>query len=77
MKYLYVQDIIKSKRSRSVASSDRDEPGRHGRVTLASHRWEFLKSLVGRSSENAMTFRADRGEQVDESGNDSDDGQHG
>ena len=32
---------------------------------------------MGKSSENAMTFRADPGEQYDESDGNSDDGQHG
>ena len=48
-----------------------------GTKHLPSHRLEFLKSLMGKSSENAMTFRADPGEHGDESDEDSDDGQKG
>ena len=46
-----------------------------GTKHLPSFRLEFLKSLMGKSSENVTTFRADPGEQC-EDGN-SDDGQHG
>ena len=38
---------------------------------------EFLKSLMEKSSENAMTFRSDTAEQVDGSDENSDNDQHG
>ena len=67
-----------SERSRSVESGDRNEPGRIlGTKHLPSLRLEFLKSLMGKSSENAMTFRSDTAEQFDGSDENSDDVQYG
>ena len=48
-----------------------------GTKHLPSHRLEFLKSLMVKSLENGMTFRAESGNQYDESDENSDDGQHG
>ena len=77
VKYVYVQDLVKAREvevSRVALESNLADIGtKH----LLSHRQEFFKSLMGKTSENTMTFRADTGEQGDESDNDSDDCQHG
>ena len=76
VKYLYVQDLVEAREvgvSRVATDANLADIGtKH----LPSHRLEFLKSLMGKSSENAVTFRADPGEHSDESDEDSDDGQH-
>ena len=73
----YVQDLVKAREtdvSRLVTETNLADMGtKH----LPSHRLEFFKSLMGKSSENAMTFRADPGKQYDESDENSDDVQHG
>ena len=75
VKYLYVQDLVQAREVSRVPTETNlaDIGTKH----LPSHRLEFLKSLIGKSSENAMTLRADPGEQCDESDENSDDGQHG
>ena len=77
VKFLFVQDLGKTRDvevSRVPTQTNlRDIGTRH----LPSHRLEFLKSLVGKSSDNATTFRADPGECNGESDEDSDDGRDG
>ena len=48
-----------------------------GTKHLPSHRLEFLESLMGKSSENAMTSRSDTAEQFDGSDENSDNVEHG
>ena len=67
----------KSKRGRMSRVPTESNQADIGTKHLPSHRLEFLKSLMGKNSENVMTFRADPGEQHDESAENSDDGQHG
>ena len=48
-----------------------------GTKHMPSHRLEFLKSFMGKSSENAMTFQSNITEQLDGSDENSVDDQHG
>ena len=70
VKYLYVQDLVKAREVEVSRVAD------IGTKHLPSHRLEFLKSLMGKSSENAMTFQSDITEQFDGSNENSDDDQH-
>ena len=76
VKFLHVQDLVNAREielSRVAAETDLADIGtKH----LPSHKLEFLKSLMVKSSENAMTFRAQSGNQFDESDENSDDDQH-
>ena len=67
VKYLHVQDLVKAKEVEVSRVPTETNLADVGTKHLPSHRLEFLKSLMGKSSENAMTFQADPGEQVDES----------
>ena len=77
VKYLYVQDLVKSKEIEVSRVATETNLADMGTKHLPSHRLEFLKSLMGKSSENGMTFRAESGNQYDESEENSDDDQHG
>ena len=77
VKYLYVQDLAKAREVEVSRVPTETNLADIGTKHLPGHRSEFFKSLIGKSSENAMTFRADPGEQCDESDESSDDGQHG
>ena len=72
-----MQDLVKAREieisSGATETNLADTCTKH----LPSHRLEFLKSLMEKSSENARTFRADPGKQYDESDENSDDDQHG
>ena len=76
VKYLYVQDIVKAKEVEVSPEPTETNLADIRTKHLPSHRLDFLKSLMGKSSENATTFRADSGEQGDESDENLDDGQH-
>ena len=73
VKYLYVQDLVKTREIEVSRVATETNVADMGTKHLPSHRLEFLKSLV----ENAMTFRAESGNQYDGSDENSDDGQHG
>ena len=75
VKYLYVEDLAREGEVSRVPTET--NVADVGKKHLTSHRLEFHKSLMGKSSENAMRFRADSGEQGDESDEILDDGQHG
>ena len=77
VKYLHVQDLVKTREIEVSRVATERNLADTGTKHLPSHRLEFLKSLVGKSSENAMTFRAESGNQNDESDENSDDGKHG
>ena len=77
MKNLYVQDLVKTIEIEVSRVATETNLADMGTKHLPSHRLEFLKSLVEKSSENAMTFRAESGNQYDESYENSGDGQHG
>ena len=76
VKYLYVQDLVKAREIEVSRVATETNLADMGTKHLPSHRLEFLKSLMRKSSENAMTFRAESGNQYDESDENSDDGQH-
>ena len=63
VKYLYVQDLVKSKEIEVSRVATETNLADMGTKHLPSHRLEFLKSLVVKSSENGMTFRAESGNQ--------------
>ena len=75
-KTLYVQDLVKAREIEVSRVATETNLAAMGTKHLPSHRLEFLKSLMGQSSENAMTFRVDPGKQYDESDENSDDDQH-
>ena len=77
VKYFSVQDLVKAREVEVSRVATETKLADIGTKHLPSHRLEFLKSLKGKSSENAMTFRADPGQQCDESHENSADGQHG
>ena len=68
VKYLYVQDLVKAREVEVSRVATGTNLADIGTKHMPSHRLEFLKSLMGKSSENAMTFRADPGGHYDESG---------
>ena len=63
VKDLYVQDLVIAREVEVSRVPTETNLADIGTKHLPSHRLEFLKSLMGKSSENAMTFRADSGEQ--------------
>ena len=77
VKHLYVQDLVTAREVEVSRVATETNLADTGTKHLPSHRLEFLKSLTGKSSENAMTFRTDTAEQFDGSDENSDDGQHG
>ena len=77
VKYLYVQDLVKAREVEVSRVATEKNLADIGTKHLPSDRLEFLKSLMGKSSENAMTFQSDIAEQCDESDENPDDGQHG
>ena len=77
VKYLYVQDLVKATEVEVSRVATETNLADIGTKHLPSYRLEFLKSLTGKSSETAMTFRADTADQFDGSDENSDDGQHG
>ena len=77
VKYLYVQDLVKAREIEVSRVATQTNLADMGTKHLPSHRLEFLKSLMEKSSENAMTFRADPGKQYNESDENSDNDQHG
>ena len=74
VKYLYLQDLVKARQVEVSRVATETNLADIGTKHLPSHRLEFLKNCVGKSSENAMTFRAESGKQYDDEN--SDDGQH-
>ena len=76
VKYLYVQDLVKAREMEVSRVATETNLADMSAKLLPSHRLAFLKSLMEKSSENAMTFRAESGNQYDESDENSDDGQH-
>ena len=58
VKYLYVQDLVKAREVEVSRVATETNLADSGTKHLPSHRLEFLKSLMGRRSENAMTFRS-------------------
>ena len=77
VKYLYVQDLVKAREVEVSRVATETNLADIGTKHLPSHRLEFLKSLMGKSSENAMTVQSDITEQFDGSDENSDDDQHG
>ena len=77
VKCLYVQDLVKARYVEVSRVPMETNLAHIGTKHLPRRRFEFIKLLIVKSSENAMTFQADPGVQVDESDEDSDDGQHG
>ena len=77
VKYLYVQDLVKAREVEVSRVPTETNLADIGTKHWPGHRLDFLKSFMGKSSENAMTFREDTREQYDESDGNSDDGQHG
>ena len=77
VKYLYVQDLVKAREVEVSRVPTETNLADTGTKLLPSHRLEFFKSLVGKSSEKATTFRSDTAEQFDGSDENSDDDQHG
>ena len=77
VKYLYVQDLVKAKEVEVSRVSTETNLADVGTKHLPSQRLEFLKSLMGKRSENAMTFQAESGEQLDESDGKSTESQQG
>ena len=75
VKYLHVQDLVEAREVEVSRVATETNLADTGTKHLPSHRLEFLKRLMGKSSENAMTSRADTSEQFDDEN--SDDGQHG
>ena len=67
VKYLYVQDLVKAREVCVSRVATETNLADIGTKHLPSRRLEFHKSLMGKSSENAMTFRAEAGNQHDES----------
>ena len=67
VKYLYVQDLVKAKEVEVSRVPTETNLADVGTKHLASQRLEFLKSLMGKRSENATTLQADSREQLDES----------
>ena len=64
VKYLYVQDLVKAREVEVSRVATETNLADIGTKHLPSYRLEFLKSVMGKSSENAMTFRADTAEQL-------------
>ena len=62
VKYLYVQDLVKAREIEVSRVATETNLADIGTKHLPSHRLEFLKSLMGKSSENAMTFQSDIGQ---------------
>ena len=77
VKYLYVQDLVKAREVEVSRVATDTNLADIGTKHFPSHRLEFLKSLMGKSSENAMTFRSDTAEQFDGSDENSANDQHG
>ena len=77
VKYLYVQDLVKAKEVEVSRVPTETNLADVGTKHLASQRLEFLKSLMGKRSENATTFQADSREQLDESDGKSTESQQG
>ena len=77
VKYLNVQDLVKAREVEVSRVATETNLADIGTKHLPSHRLEFLKSLMGKSSENAMTIQSDITEQFDGSDENSDDDQHG
>ena len=77
VKYLYVQDLVRAKEVEVSRVSTETNLADVGTKHLPSHRLEFLKSLMGKSSEIATTFQADSEEQLDEFDGKSTGSQHG
>ena len=77
VKYLYVQDPVRAREVEVSRVATETNLKDIGTKHLPNYRLEFLKSLMGKNSENAMTFRADTAEQIDGCDEKSDDGQHG
>ena len=59
VKYLYVQDLVKAREVEVSRVTTETNLADMGTKHLPSHRLEFLKILMEKSSENAMTFRTD------------------
>ena len=55
VKYLYVQDVVKAREIEVSRVATETNLADVGTKHLPSHRLEFLKSLMGKRSENAMT----------------------
>ena len=77
VKYLYVQDLVKAKEVEVSRVPTETNLADVGTKHLASQRLEFLKSLMGKRSENATTLQADSQEQLDESDGKSTESQQG
>ena len=77
VKYLYVQDHVKAREVEVSRVATETNLADTGTKHMPSHRLEFLKSFMGKSSENAMTFQSDITEQLDGSDENSVDDQHG
>ena len=65
VKYLYVQDLVEAREVEVSRIATETNLADIGTKHLPSHGLEFLKSLMGKSPENAMTFRSDTAEQFD------------
>ena len=77
VKYLYVQDLVKAREVEVSRVATETNLADVGTKHVPSHGLEFLKSLMGKSSENVMTFQSDITEQFDGSEEKSDEDQHG
>ena len=73
VKYLYVQDLVKAREIEVSRVATETNLADMGTKHLPSHRLAILKNLMVKSSENAMTFRAECGIQYDETDESSDD----
>ena len=71
-----MQDLVKAREVEASRVATETNLADKGAKHLPSHRVEFLKSLMGKSSENAMTFQSDTAEQFDGSDENSDNDQH-
>ena len=72
-----MQDLVKAREVEVSRVATETNFADFGTKHLPSHRLEFLKSLMGKRLETAMTFQSDITEQFDGSDKNSDDDQYG